>query len=285
MTAVMAIDIRDRTLIVTGASAGIGAATALAAAEAGMHVVISARRADRLEALAERVRAVGRHAEVVVGDVTDRLIDEQMFAAADRLGGLYAVFSNAGYGFERPTVDLDEAALREIFEVNFFSSLRLVRSAAKHLLESERRGHLLLCSSCVAKFTLPRFAAYSATKSAQNLFARAMRHELRPHGIEVSSVHPITTTTEFFEVSAKRSGRERPISVTPEHAPKFFVQPPQRVARAIIRCLRRPRSEVWTSHIVRTVAGVMNAWPGFLDMVMAVEAKRQFRADAKSPPH
>ena len=141
-----------------------------------------------------------------------------------------------------------------------------------------------MCSSCVAKFTLPKFGAYSATKAAQNHICRAMRHELRPHGIEVASVHPVTTKTEFFEVSAQRSGRGRPTTVTPEHAPKLFTQPPERVARAVIRTLRHPRSEVWTSFIVRTVAGVMNAWPGFQDMVMASEARRQAKDDRKTLP-
>ncbi len=278
----MPIDLTDRTLIVTGASSGIGAATALAAAEAGMHLVVSARRADRLDALADRIRAIGRRAEVVAGDVVDAQLDDALLDAAERLGGLYGVFSNAGYGYERPTVDQDDSMLRAIFDVNFFSSIRLVRAAARRLIDQRRKGHVLLCSSCLAKFTLPRFSGYSATKAAQNHVARAMRHELRPHGIEVSSVHPVTTTTEFFEISARRSGRDRPTTVTPEHAPKMFVQPPERVAHAIVRCLRRPRSEVWTSHIVRTVAGVMNAWPGFLDMVMASEAKRQARADDRA---
>jgi len=276
----MPIDLHDRTIVITGASAGIGAATAVEAANAGMHVVLNARRRDRLEQLAERIQSTGRRVEIVDGDVADPTIDARLIDAADRLGGLHAVFANAGYGFERPVLETEEDALREIFEVNFFSSVRLIRAAAQQLVASKRPGHLLMCSSCVAKFTLPRFSAYSATKAAQNHVCRAMRHELRPHGIAVSSVHPVTTTTEFFEVSAQRSGREKPLSVTPAHAPKFFVQPPERVARAVVRALRRPRSEVWTSHIVRLVTGVMNAWPGFLDMVMATEAKRQFKADA-----
>jgi len=147
------------------------------------------------------------------------------------------------------------------------------REAAKRLISDQRPGHLLMCSSCLAKFTLPFFSAYSATKAAQNHFCRAMRLELARYKIEVSSVHPITTTTEFFEVSNQLSGKADNTSTVPDHASKMFVQPPERVARAIVRCLRNPRPEVWTSHIVRSVAGVMTAFPRFFDLVVRKQAK------------
>ena len=100
-----------------------------------------------------------------------------------------------------------------------------------------------------------------------------MRLELARYNIEVSSVHPITTMTEFFEVSNQLSGKAGNTSTVPDHASKMFVQTPERVARAIVRCLRKPRPEVWTSHIVRSVAGVMTAFPWFFDLVVRKQAK------------
>ncbi len=266
--------LRDQVIIITGASSGIGAATAIECAKAGMDTVLNARRADRLEQVADNVRRRGQKAEIVVGDVTAEGMSQRMLDTAQGAFGRFdVVFANAGYGFERSVVQMDDQELRQIFDVNFFASFELIREAAKRLITDQRPGHLLMCSSCLAKFTLPFFSAYSATKAAQNHFCRAMRLELARYNIEVSSVHPITTTTEFFEVSNQLSGKADNTSTVPDHASKMFVQTPETVARAIVRCLRKPRPEVWTSHIVRSVAGVMTAFPRFFDLVVRKQAK------------
>ena len=274
----MAVDLRDKSIIITGASSGIGAATAVAAARAGMHVVLNARRLDRLTGVAELVEQSGRRAEIVVGDVREPGLSLRLLETAERsFGGFHAVFANAGFGVELPVVRMSEASLRELFETNFFASVELTRLAALRLIEARRPGHLLMCSSCVAKFTLPQFAAYSASKAAQAHFCRAMRFELQPHGIEVSSVHPVTTETEFFEQASVRSGRDVRSNVH-DHSPRWLVQSPDLVAEAIVRCLRRPRSEVWTSRLVLFSAGLFTMWPWLLDLVLRREARRLHRA-------
>lgn len=271
-------DLTGRVIVITGASSGIGAATAVVCAQAGMDVLLTARRADRLEVVAEEVRAAGRRAAIVAGAVTDEGMAERLLDAAEReLGGFDSVFANAGYGCEQAMVEFPMRDLREMFDVNFFSAIDLLQKAAGRLLEAKRQGHLLMCSSCLAKFTLPLHGHYSATKAAQAHVCWAMRAELAQHGIEVSSVLPITTATELFQTSAARSGRESFVGMTPDHAPRLFTQPPERVARAVVRCLRRPRPEVWTSHIVRTVAGVMTALPWTAEMLM----KSQMRNERK----
>jgi short-subunit dehydrogenase len=270
-------DLRGQVIVITGASSGIGAATAIACARAGMDVVLNARRADRLEGVAAEVERAGRRAAIVPGDVTEEGISERMLDAAESdLGRLDVVFANAGFGMDRAVVDMTGEDLRHIFEVNFFAATDLVNAAARRLLRQKRPGHLLMCSSCVAKFTLPNHSAYSATKAAQSHLCRAMRIELEPHGIHVSGVYPITTETEFHQVSQRRSGRETRDAV-PGHAPRLFVQSPERVARAVVACLRRPRPEVWTSFTTRAAAAAMTLFPGFLDMVM----RRAAKADGK----
>lgn len=254
-------DLHDQVIVITGASSGIGAATAVACARAGMHVVLNARRAERLEQLAAQIHALGRQAELVVGDVREPGMSPRLLDAAEqRFGRFDVVFANAGYGFRKAVHELEEAELREIFDVNFFAAWDLLKHAARRLIAAHRPGHLLMCSSCVAKFTLPGSAAYTATKAAQNHFCRAMRMELREVGIEVASVHPIATRTEFFDQAAQRSGLARP-------RPQRFMQPPEQVARAIVQCLRRPRPEVWTSSAMRIVAGLMTMFPPLMDWV------------------
>ena len=269
----MARDLSGKVIIITGASSGIGAATAIACARARMDVVLNARRLERLVAVADQVRRRGRAAEVVAGDVTDAEMPARLLDAAEaRFGRFDVVYANAGYGLDKAMHELDEAALRQIFEVNFFAANRLVCEAARRLIAQRRHGHLLMCSSSVAKFTLPNFAAYTATKAAQNHVCRAMRMELRRYGIEVSSVHPITTQTEFFERAAETSDQPSTQAVPGAHVPRMFVQTAEQVARQTVRCLRNPTPEVWTSHVVRVLAGLATAWPGLLDII--VKARR-----------
>jgi len=270
----MGRNLNQQVIVITGASSGIGAATAIECARAGMNVVINARRADRLDAVAEQVRAAGGQAETVVGDVTDAGLSARMLDAAEqRFDRLDAVFANAGYGFRKPAHEVTSEELRHIFEVDFFASADLINAAAKRMIAGRKGGHLLMCSSCLAKFTLPGYSAYSAAKAAQNHLCRAMNVELKPHSIHVSSVHPITTTTEFFSVVEGHSGRQVDKSVAPGHASRFFVQSPEHVARAVVRCLRRPRPEVWTSFATRAVAAAMTLWPGGMDLVMRKAAR------------
>lgn len=279
----MSRSLKDKVAIVTGASSGIGLATATLMAKEGMKLVLSARREDRLRAIAREIGSRGGEVELVIGDVADASMHERLLdAAARRFGTFDVVFANAGYGTERGLLELDSDAVRRMFEVNFFSSIDLVRLAARRLIDANRRGHLLLCSSALAKFTLPYFGVYAATKAAQAMVARSFRFELEPHGIEVSSVHPITTLTEFFDQAQTQATRGHASGArVPQHAPKLFVQPPERVARAIIRCLKRPTSEVWTSHTVRLSSGLLTAFPWILDVVLRREARRT-RASAKS---
>ncbi|MFM8817653.1 MAG: hypothetical protein ACKOHI_07240, partial [Phycisphaerales bacterium] len=103
---------------------------------------------------------------------------------------------------------------------------------------------------------------------AQAHVARAMAYELRPHGIMVSSVHPVTTATEFFDVV--RDGL--PAGARQQYAihdmSKFFVQRPEKVARAIARSIGKPRTEIWTSLPTRVAAGAITAFPWLLDVVV-----------------
>lgn len=230
----------------------------------GMPVTIAGRRLDPLSSTRRLIEAAGGHVHVVQLDVTDTdhvavLLD----AAETAFGPPWAVLANAGRGFNRAAHATTDAEMRSIFEVNFFATHALLQEAATRMLTHGQGGHLLASSSCVSKFAPPNHGAYAATKAAQDLLCQAMRLELAPAGIYVSTIHPITTTTEFFDVSARVSGREKPSGK--RLAPKRFIQPAERVASAIVRCLQHPVPEVWTSHIVRFLSAARTLRPTLLD--------------------
>jgi len=260
------IQLAGRPIAITGASSGIGAATAIACARAGMPVALGARRADKLGEVAERIRALGGRAVCVPMDVTKAEDCRTLVDRCDQeFGSVYAVYANAGYGEEASLHEMSDERVRLMFETNFFGSLNLARAGLEHMLNNPgpHRGHILWCSSCLAKMALPNYSMYCATKAAQAHAATAMRHELRPHGIYVSSVHPIGTRTEFFENVQKLSGGDRKTFTLPKHT----YQTAEVVADATIACLRRPRGEVWTGKgvLVRTGMAVAMAFPRLAD--------------------
>ncbi len=271
----MPIELAGKPIAITGASSGIGLSAALACAKAGMPVAIAARREDKLHEVVAQIKAAGGKAIAVRCDVDDPvacadLVDQTVRA----FGSIYAVFANAGYGFEAAVDDTSDDQLRAIFETNFWGTMNTIRPALERM-KAAGQGHILMCSSCLSKIGMPYYAAYSATKAAQDHFARAMRHELSPLNIHVSSVHPIGTRTEFFEKSNERSKDARLSIGTPD----AMLQPPAVVADAIVRCLRKPVGEVWTSARMRTLLGLTVLAPHITDRVLGrMIAKRRKQA-------
>jgi hypothetical protein len=264
--------------IITGASAGIGAATAVELARTGHDLVLVARRRERLAEVAARASDAAKRlvrTEIVTADVSHAGTATRILDEAERAFGRFdVVYANAGYGLERPMHRMTSDELRAMFETNFFSSTELCNEAARRLIAAGRGGHLLMCSSCVAKFTLPSFGAYSASKAAQAHVARAMAYELRPYGIMVSSVHPVTTATEFFEVvrEALEDGERQQYAI--HDLTTFFVQRPEKVARAIARTIGTSRTEIWTSLPTRVAAGVITAFPWLIDIAVRATRRR-----------
>lgn len=272
----MTIDLSGKPIAITGGGTGIGLATALECARAGMPVAIGGRRREPLERAAERVRAAGGRVLTMTLDVAHADQCAEFIArTVGEFGSIYSVFANAGYGLEAPFTEMDDAALRQIYEVNFFGTVNTIRPALEHMrAASPARGHVLICSSCVSKLGLPFFWAYSGTKAAQDHLGRGMRLELSGTGIHVSTVHPIGTRTEFFEKADERS-RGSPLA---ERTPPALMQDPAVVARAIVRCLRRPRGEVWTSLGIRLAMGMTTALPGLADYVLRKRLEKRRRA-------
>lgn len=274
----MKIELEGKPIAIAGASSGIGRATAIVCAEAGMPVALGARRLDKLEAVADEIERAGGTALAFQVDVTNR---DQCRAFIEKteaeLGPLHAIFANAGFGFERPVHETTDEQMREIFEVNYFGTLNAIRPAVERFID-RGAGHVLICSSSIGKMSLPGYGAYCATKAAQWHAGRAMRHELKPRGIQVSTVHPIGTRTEFFEGARKRSGGGSLV----ENTPDAFIQPPERVARAVVFCLRRPRAEVWTSLPSRLGLGMLSTFYGLSDVALDRFARRQARVNDRA---
>ncbi len=274
-----------KVMVITGGGTGIGAATGIECARAGMDVLVVGRRMDPLQRTAKTIREFGRRCECLALDVAEEGASAKMLDyACKTLGGFDAVFANAGFGAEKPLASMSENEIRRMIEVNLLATAFLMREAGERFIREKRPGHILACSSCLSKFTMPNFGVYSATKAAQNMLCRSMRFECRPYGIEVASVHPVTTLTEFFEVAQEQSGSHAALlkNKIPASGAGFFIQPSSRVGRAVVKCLRRPRSEVWTSFPARMAGGLFEFFPPLYDMILRIVAARARRDRAQN---
>jgi len=276
------VDLAGKPIIITGASSGIGWATAIACAREGMPVVVAARREDRLRKLVEQIASEGGRALAVRCDV-DSIDDckRLVHRCTAAFNAIYAVFANAGYGFERPVHAMSDSELEGIVRTNFQGTLNVLRPALDAIMKrpaTDHRGHLLLCSSCVSKIGLPYHSAYSLTKAMQDHIGRAMRLELEEFGVHVSTVHPIGTRTEFFEKVKTLSGGDRISPTTPEG----MMQSPEVVAKAIVRCLRKPRGEVWTSTKMRWTLALATAFPEWGDRALRKRLRAKLEEQRES---
>lgn len=245
-----------RTVVVTGASAGIGAELARQLAAAGHRLVLAARRADALDAVAAECRAGGAAgAHAVAVDVTHRTDVDQLAAQAVRaFGGFDTWINNAGRGITRPVLALTDADVDEMVAVNVKSALYGMQAACAHFLAAgpaHARGHVINVSSFLARVPyVSARSAYSAAKAAVNSLSLALAAELRgmgAAGVHVSVVMPAMVRTDFGR-NALGGAPNTPTGMLPglpADAP-----PPQsatEVAGAIAALLDDPRPVLYTN--------------------------------------
>lgn len=183
------MDLRDRVVVLTGASRGIGAALAADLGRAGAHVVLAARDADGLARVAESVRAAGGRATVVVADVTRAEDRARLLEEAEAAGPVEVLVNNAGIEIAMALVDQTPEDVERQIAVNLTAPLLLTRAALPGMV-ARGRGRVVMVSSMSGKSPTPWNAVYTATKHGLNGFAASVRIELSGTGVHVGVVCP-----------------------------------------------------------------------------------------------
>ena len=223
-------------VVITGASAGIGAATARAAARAGARLALLARRQERLTALAEELGSA--RALALQCDVTDTAqVRAALQQVVDVFGRLDVVVNNAGQGLQATVEQVDLADARAVLELNVLAPLAVVQAAAP-LLRATGGGSIVNVSSGTTLAAAPGTGPYAASKAALEKLSAVARAELAQDGITVSCVLPFATETEFL--TSIRAGREAALEMT---AGARF-DPPEKVAEAILEVVRTGAAQV-----------------------------------------
>lgn len=230
--------IKNSVVVITGASSGIGRAIALRCANMGARLVLAARGAEELEAVAGECRKRGAKTITVATDVTDpAMVDNLAARAVAEFGRLDAWINNAAVAAFGRLTDIPPADFQRVLDVNISGYVNGARAA---LLRQTAQGSgvLVNVASVVGETPLPYNAAYSMSKAAVRALSVSLRSELALEGVsgvKVSTVLPATIDTPFYQHAANYTGR-RASAMPP-------VYTPERVARAVVKAINRPRRE------------------------------------------
>jgi NADP-dependent 3-hydroxy acid dehydrogenase YdfG len=238
---------KDQVLVITGASAGIGLAVAELAVQRGARVVLAARRADDLNALATRLGS--DRALAVATDVSRRADNEALRdAALAKFGTIDVWLANAGRGISKLPSELTDVDIDEMMTVNFKSVLYGIQAVLSHF-KSKRRGQIIAVSSGLSRFPFaPQRSAYSASKAAVNLLMASLRGELRMGGFDqiwATTVMPGVVATDFGNNALHGGVDNRKLP---------GAQPVSEVAEVICDVIDKPRGESYTRPQMRELA-------------------------------
>jgi short-subunit dehydrogenase len=257
---------QDQSVLITGASSGIGAALARELAREGARLVLMARRRERLDALCAELAPA--EAVVHVGDVTKRAdLDAAVTLAVERYGRLDICVANAGFGVVGPLEKLNVEDYRRQFETNVFAAIETSKACLAELVKTQ--GRLVLVGSVAGYISTPNASPYAMSKFAIRAFAEALRPELAPQGVAVTLISPGFVTSEIRQVDNRGGWHPR----AKDPLPSWLPMPAHVAAMKIVSAVHRRRREA-----IITVHGKVLVWLSrFAPWVIRLAARRGVR--------
>ncbi|UPL51103.1 SDR family oxidoreductase [Hymenobacter sublimis] len=269
--------LKDQTIVITGASSGIGLVTARMAAKAGAKLVLAARSESALRQLTEEINQAGGHATYVVTDMSKpEDVQRLAYEASYTYGGFDTWINNAGVSIYGKLEEVPIQDMRQLFEVNFWGLVHGSLEAAKHL--KAKGGAIINVGSILSDITAILQTIYSASKHAVKGFTDGLRMELEMDGapISVTLIQPAAIDTPYPVHSKNYMEREA------KHAPPAYA--PETVARAILHCAATPERSVVVGGGGKAMIGMERWTPALLDKFMEKSFSKQEKADYAPRP-
>lgn len=270
--------LHQQTIVITGASSGIGLATAKLAAKKGAKVVLSSRNGDELHNCVDEINREGGNALAVMADVTRledliRLKDETQAA----FGSIDTWINNAGTSLFGYLMDTDMSEERKVFETNFWGT-RMGCTVALEAMKA-KGGTIINLGSEVSVASQPLLGMYSASKHALKAFTEALRSELKDRKIPiaVSLIRPTAIDTPFAEHAANRLPAGEPSLPSPQYSPELC-------AEAILKCAEKPQRDVYVGGPAKLSAIMDTFFPALKDLVAETRMK-ELKKGTKSVHH
>ena len=229
-------DLDGDVALVTGASSGIGRATAKTLADAGAAVAVTARRTDRIETLAEEIEDEGGEALPITADVTETDDVERMIERTrEELGGLDILVNNAGVMLLAPVIRADLEDLQQMLDVNLMGLMAATRKALPGMLDQDS-GHIVNISSVAGRRANEASGGYAATKFGVNAFSESLRKETADSGVRVTVIEPGAVDTELGQHIPDEQVMERMAEMVQD----MTVLQPEDIAAAIRYAVTQP---------------------------------------------
>ena len=259
------MDFKDKVVLITGASSGIGKETAIQFAKNGSSVILVARRKEKLEQLANYLKKFDIHTLVCECDVSDKLQVEKMSKfVLEKYDSIDILINNAGFAVYGSVLDLTTKEIESQMATNYFGMIYCIKNFLPSMLE-KKSGHIVNVASVAASFGLPGIASYCASKFAMLGFSEGLKHELKGTGIGITVVSPIMVRTNFFDHSSfKKMPKYSPISLSDKT-----------VAKAILRAANSPRLEIVVPPAIRMVIWIKNTIPYLINPILGTAFKNK----------
>ncbi len=209
------VNLTEKIVLVTGASSGIGKATAVEFARKGASVVLAARRVEKLAELHDHILTFNENCIYVRTDVTSEADVVNLFDRAyAKFGRVDILINNAGRGLKSELIDMTAEDWQAVIETNLTSVFLCTSQAARRMKEKQEPGHIITVCSIAGLFGAPNYSAYCASKHGVAGFLKAAKWELRKHKIKLSTIYPGRVDTEFFDSYQKPPGKRQMLDAT-----------------------------------------------------------------------
>ena len=263
---------QDKVVVITGASSGIGEASAVEFAKKGANVILIGRRNEKLLEVEKKISKYKVSTLVCVCDVSNKLQVKQMSnQVIEKFGRIDILVNNAGFAIYGKVTDLDIEQMESQIATNYFGMVYCIKNFLPKMIE-QNSGHIVNVASVAASFGLPGLASYSASKFAMLGFSEGLQHELNGTDVHVTVVSPIMVRTNFFDHSSFES--------MPKFSPTSLSA--ETVAKAVLKAANSSRLEIIVPSVVRGAVWTKQTFPYLINPLIGSTFRKYLKSEKKS---
>ena len=265
------MDFKNKTVLITGGSSGIGKVTAIEFAKLGANVILVARNKEKLEQVEEQLKKFNVKTLICSCDVSNKEnVIEMSKAVFEKFSCIDILVNNAGFAIYDSVSELSIEDIESQMKTNYFGMIYCVKAFLPSMLD-KKSGHIVNVASLAASFGLPGIASYCASKFAMLGFSEGLKHELKDTGVGITVVSPIMVRTEFFDHPS--------FEKMPKYSPTSL--DPKTVAKAILRASNSSRLEITVPSVARIAVWFKHTFPFFINPIMGKSFKNQLDSSKK----